>query len=237
MRKRTSIGSVRAMPHSAEPRMKSTSEIEVDALLSEHARQESGQRHDHDRGDDEAGGDPGDLLDGGAERAGEVRHGDVDDRRVDRAHQRAEGDRERDQPLVDRLARRRPLDGASVTAVVTAARSDELMIRPWRACTRLRRRRVGLRGDQIFMRLPVRVLRRDRLRPASRSPPLRRSRAIVSASSATFTFSAATPTRASAFCSVSIERRTCCSTSRSALRAPHAARRRSSQPWRARCWR
>ena len=33
----------------------------------------------------------------------QVRHGDVDDRRVDRAHQRAEGDRDRDQPLVDRL--------------------------------------------------------------------------------------------------------------------------------------
>ena len=36
----------------------------------------------------------------------QVRHGHVDDRRVDGAHQRAEGDRDGDQPLVDRLARR-----------------------------------------------------------------------------------------------------------------------------------
>src|SRR5581483_4748171 len=68
----------------------------------EHAAEERGERHDEDGGDHEAGGDPGDLLDGGAERTAQVRDGDVDDRRVDRAHQRPEGHRDGDQPLVDR---------------------------------------------------------------------------------------------------------------------------------------
>ena len=91
---------------------------QVDALLAEEAAEEPGERHHEHRRDDEAGGDPGDLLDRRAERAADVRERDVDDRRVDGAHQRAEGDRERDQPLVDRRpcgrARlRRALCGAS----------------------------------------------------------------------------------------------------------------------------
>ena len=99
MRKMTSSGSVRAMPQSAEPMTNSARHVET---LSEEARQEAGQRHDHDRRDDEAGRDPGDLLDRGAEGAHQVRYGDVDDRRVDRSHQRAERDRDRHQPFVDR---------------------------------------------------------------------------------------------------------------------------------------
>ena len=76
--------------------------------------EERGQRHDHDRRDHEPGRHPGDLLDGGAERAGQVRRGDVDDRRVDRPHQRAERDRQRDDPLVDgRRGTARPIQQRS----------------------------------------------------------------------------------------------------------------------------
>ncbi len=52
---------------------------QVDALLTEEARQKAGQRHDHDGGDDEPGRHPGDLLDGHAECTGEMRHSDVYD--------------------------------------------------------------------------------------------------------------------------------------------------------------
>src|SRR6185437_2486152 len=78
---------------------------EIDALLAEEAAEERGQRHEHHGGDDEPGGHPGYLLDGGAERAREVRRRHGDDRGVDGPHQRPEDHREGGQPLVDRRAR------------------------------------------------------------------------------------------------------------------------------------
>ena len=89
-----------AIPHSAEPTDEEHQAGHVDALLAEEAAQERGQRHDDDGGDGEAGGDPGDLLDGGTHRAADLRQRHVDDRGVDRAHERAEGHRHGHQPLV-----------------------------------------------------------------------------------------------------------------------------------------
>ena len=66
--------------------------------------QEAGEGHHQHGGYHEPGGDPGDLLRGGADRTADVGDGDVHDRRVDRAHQGAEGTETRHQPLVHRRA-------------------------------------------------------------------------------------------------------------------------------------
>ena len=73
----------------------------VNAFLSEEPRQKPGQRHDHHGGDDESSGHPRHLLDSDAERAHEMRHGDIDNGGVNRSHQCSERDGHGDQPLVD----------------------------------------------------------------------------------------------------------------------------------------
>ena len=95
----TSCGSVFAVPQRAEPARKSDEADHVDALLPEHAAEERRQRHEQHERHRVAGAHPGDLLDGRPERSLDVRQSHVHDRRVDRAHQRAEADRHGDEPL------------------------------------------------------------------------------------------------------------------------------------------
>ena len=97
---------------------------EVDVLLTEEATQEGRQRHHEDLRECEARRDPGDLLDGRPNGPAEVRHSDVHDRGVDRAHERPERDRERHDPLVDRLAAQRRLRARD------AANGDEIASKP-----------------------------------------------------------------------------------------------------------
>ena len=139
-----SAGSERAGPQRIDPTRNKREARHVDALLTEEAAQERSEGHHDDVGDDVPGADPGDLLHRRPQRPHHVRQRDGDDRRVDCAHQRPEGDRQRDDPLVGTgrtaraagAARRRKADesdGAAAVVIASSRREPELCSRMARA--------------------------------------------------------------------------------------------------------
>ena len=70
----------------------------VEALAADAVGDPAADGQDDGVGDEVAGEDPGGFADAGAEGAGDVRHGDVDDGGVERLHESGEGDGDGDDP-------------------------------------------------------------------------------------------------------------------------------------------